>query len=99
MIYKLVISILISFIICLLLCLIGIPILKKIKVGQPVLKYVEKHKNKNGTPTMGGIFFVFSLLLVFLSLYALKKANTNPHTQIIAPNILIALPPNSLYQF
>lgn len=65
MIYKLVISILISFIICLLLCLIGIPLLKKIKVGQPVLKYVEKHKNKNGTPTMGGIFFVFSLLLVF----------------------------------
>ena len=65
MIYKLVISILISFIICFLMCLLGIPLLKKIKVGQPVLKYVEKHKNKNGTPTMGGIFFIFSLLLVF----------------------------------
>ncbi len=65
MIYKLVISILISFIICLVLCLIGIPLLRKIKVGQPVLKYVEKHKDKNGTPTMGGIFFIFSVLIVF----------------------------------
>jgi phospho-N-acetylmuramoyl-pentapeptide-transferase len=48
------------------LCLTGIPLLRKIKVGQPVLKYVEKHKNKNGTPTMGGIFFIFSLVLVFI---------------------------------
>ena len=42
-----------------------IPILKKLKAGQPILKYVEKHKNKNGTPTMGGLFFISSAVLVF----------------------------------
>ena len=45
--------------------LIVIPLLKKIKAGQPVLKYVETHKDKNGTPTMGGLFFILSSVLVF----------------------------------
>ena len=32
----------------------GIPLLSKIKAGQPILSYVEEHKEKSGTPTMGG---------------------------------------------
>ena len=43
-----------------------IPLLKKIKAGQTVLKYVENHKSKNGTPTMGGLFFVLSASIIFL---------------------------------
>lgn len=46
--------------------LIFIPILKKIKAGQPILKYVETHKEKNGTPTMGGLFFILPASAVFL---------------------------------
>ncbi|MFR6055407.1 MAG: hypothetical protein ACLUHK_02130 [Eubacteriales bacterium] len=33
-----------------------IPLLKKRKAEQTILKYVEEHKSKNGTPTMGGLF-------------------------------------------
>lgn len=44
---------------------ITIPLLSKIKAGQPILKYVESHKQKNGTPTMGGLFFIVSAVIVF----------------------------------
>ncbi len=35
-----------------------IPLLKKLRAGQTVLKYVKAHKDKNGVPTMGGLFFL-----------------------------------------
>ncbi len=44
--------------------LITIPILRKIKAGQTVLKYVKEHKDKNGTPTMGGVFFILPSVLI-----------------------------------
>lgn len=46
--------------------LITIPILRRIKAGQPILKYVEVHKEKSGTPTMGGLFFIISTAIIFL---------------------------------
>lgn len=45
-----------------LLCL---PILKRLKAGQPILKYVESHEGKNGTPTMGGLFFILPAVITF----------------------------------
>lgn len=47
---------------------IALPLLKKLKVGQPILSYVKEHSYKEGTPTMGGIFFIVSALVVFFSL-------------------------------
>ena len=44
----------------------AVPALRRIKAGQPVLKYVETHKDKNGTPTMGGLFFIIPSSVVFL---------------------------------
>ena len=44
---------------------ICIPLLKRIKAGQTVLKYVQTHKDKNGTPTMGGLFFIGSAIVSF----------------------------------
>lgn len=44
---------------------IVIPILSKIKAGQPVYKYVETHKSKNGTPTMGGLFFIIPATIIY----------------------------------
>ncbi len=38
-------------------------ICRKHKLGQTVLHYVEKHSTKSGTPTMGGIIFIFAGLL------------------------------------
>ncbi len=43
-----------------------IPLLRKIRAGQTVLKYVQTHKDKNGTPTMGGLFFINSAVIIFL---------------------------------
>ena len=43
----------------------GIPLLSKIKAGQPILSYVEEHKEKSGTPTMGGLFFVMAAVLAY----------------------------------
>ncbi len=65
MIYNIAIGLIISFSLTLIFLLIGIPILKKIKAGQPVLGYVKEHKNKNGTPTMGGIFFILAITLTY----------------------------------
>lgn len=50
----------ISFVISFILGLIILPLLKKLKLGQPILKYVSEHKGKSGTPTMGGVFFVLA---------------------------------------
>ena len=45
--------------------ILSIPLLRKIKAGQTILKYVEAHKEKNGTPTMGGLFFIIPSLIIF----------------------------------
>ncbi len=36
---------------------------KRLKCSQSILHYVDKHKSKEGTPTMGGIIFLISLLV------------------------------------
>jgi phospho-N-acetylmuramoyl-pentapeptide-transferase len=53
-----------SFALCFIFCKLLIPLLKKIKAGQNILSYVKEHKGKSGTPTMGGIAFVFAILAV-----------------------------------
>ena len=60
MIFVLLISFFISVI-------IGKPIInfiKSKKVNQPIYEYVEKHNAKSGTPTMGGLVFIISFILV-----------------------------------
>ena len=43
-----------------------ISIIKREKVKQVILKYVESHSGKQGTPTMGGLIFLISIPLVSL---------------------------------
>lgn len=44
-------------------------VIKKLACSQTILKYVEEHKSKQGTPTLGGlVFFVVTFLLVFFFL-------------------------------
>ena len=47
---------------------IALPILRAKKAGQPINEYVESHKSKAGTPTMGGISFVPAFLAVMVGL-------------------------------
>ncbi len=42
-----------------------IPALKKLKLNQSILGYVEEHKEKSGTPTMGGLFFILAVVVTF----------------------------------
>ncbi len=59
--------VIISFLATLLLGIILIPWLKKLKFGQQVRDDGPKtHLKKTGTPTMGGIIFIFPLILVSL---------------------------------
>lgn len=38
---------------------------KRAKAGQTILHYVEAHKTKEGTPTLGGLIFIAATLAVF----------------------------------
>ena len=44
-------------------CRVLIPVLRRWKAGQNILVYVKEHKGKSGTPTMGGIAFVFASVI------------------------------------
>jgi len=67
---------------CFLLCflfglLIGpivISLTRKLKFGQNILEYVDEHKSKQGTPTMGGIIFILPVL-VFSLFFAKSSLN------------------------
>ena len=48
--------------------LIIIPFLKKLKAGQNINIYVEAHRNKAGTPTMGGLIFIIPTFAITLFL-------------------------------
>ena len=60
-------GIIMSFVISIILCPIVIPILKKVKFGQYIREEgPESHKSKAGTPTMGGMIILFSLIVTSL---------------------------------
>ncbi len=61
---KSVLSLMIGFLAAVIIGLILIPILKRINFGQRISEYVgERHRKKEGTPTMGGLIFIISTLL------------------------------------
>ncbi len=67
----------VKYIICALLCLTFSSLIapfvlwccKKLKASQSILHYVDKHASKEGTPTMGGLIFLFTLLFAGLFLF------------------------------
>ena len=63
-IFNIVFAFLLSF-------LIALPIYRflcKLKFGQPILEYVDKHSSKQGTPTMGGIIFLIAFIVTTIFL-------------------------------
>ena len=46
---------------------------KKLKASQSILHYVDKHASKEGTPTMGGIIFLITLL--FSSIFLFQESS------------------------
>ena len=56
-----------SFVLSLVLCALEIPLLRRLGTGQNILHYVKEHKNKQGTPSMGGLAFVLAAAAVSLA--------------------------------
>ena len=63
MTHEIVIPVIVSFAISALLGPIVIPFLRRLKVGQTERKELESHLKKNGTPTMGGLMILASIII------------------------------------
>ena len=69
-------AIMIGFIVAVVFGLFFVPFMKK--------KYIEAHKSKSGTPTMGGLIFYISTIVTIAALFLTKKME-------ISNNLLILL--------
>lgn len=67
---KTALAMMLGFIFAIICGLIIIPILKKINFRQHVSATIgERHQKKEGTPTMGGVIFIFPVIITILLLY------------------------------
>lgn len=84
---------LISFAVAVVISLIVIPILKKVKVGQIEREDGPKsHLKKQGTPTMGGIIFMLSIVICTTGSYIYLKSIGNIETaQKIIPMLCLTI--------
>src|SRR5690625_4436464 len=65
--YVVIMALAISFLITVLLCPIFIPFLRRLKFGQSIREEgPESHMKKSGTPTMGGVMIVISIIVTTL---------------------------------
>ena len=76
-------ALMIGFIISTLFGLVAIPFLKKIKFGQKINVYVDNHRSKSGTPTMGGIIFILPTIFTVLLLLLTKKIEFSVNLLIV----------------
>ena len=71
---KILLCFLISFMFSLGIVPLVIKLIKLMKGKQSILSYVEKHKSKQGTLTMGGLIFIFGSIFSFI--FVAKGNNT-----------------------
>jgi len=76
-------ALMIGFILTVVFGLIMIPLLKRIKCGQKINVYVDAHRSKAGTPTMGGLIFVIPTLITVLALLVTGKMEYSVNLFII----------------
>ena len=79
-----VLALMIGFIVSIFAGLILVPLLRKIKVNQSLSVYLEKtHKEKEGTPTMGGLIFIIPTLVSIGVLLLLHKIEFSANLFIV----------------
>lgn len=66
-----------AFCASLFLLLLILPLLKRLKAGQYILGYVREHKDKGGTPTMGGLAFIAAIIIVALCTFGVRDGKIN----------------------
>ncbi len=65
--FEIAIPVIIAFAICVCLCPIFIPFLRRLKFGQYIREEgPESHQKKSGTPTMGGLIILISVVITSL---------------------------------
>ena len=79
-----IIGIIASFGVSLSLLLILLPLLRRLKAGQYILGYVKEHKDKGGTPTMGGLAFIAAIIIVGLCIAGINDSRVNLTLSITA---------------
>ena len=86
-------TLIISFLVAVILGIIIIPILKKLKVGQIERDDGPKsHLKKQGTPTMGGIVMIITMILVITGVYVFFSVNGQSETaNKLLPILLLTL--------
>ncbi len=78
MLTKVAFVVMLSFILSIMLGFLIIPFLKKKKLDQILNRYLEEtHKKKSGTPTMGGIIFIISTIVIIFLLLILDIIELN----------------------
>lgn len=84
---------LISFAVSVVLAIIIIPILRKLKVGQVErAEGPESHFKKQGTPTMGGIIMIITMILVITGTYLFMTINNQKEVvDNLLPMLLLSL--------
>ena len=86
-------TLIISFLVAVILGIVIIPILKKLKVGQIERDDGPKsHLKKQGTPTMGGIVMIITMILVITGVYVFFSVNgQNEIANKLLPILLLTL--------
>ena len=78
MLTKVAFVVMLSFVLSIMLGFLIIPFLKKKKLDQILNRYLEEtHKKKSGTPTMGGIIFIISTIVIISLLLILDIIGLN----------------------
>lgn len=79
-----VLALMIGFIISIVVGVIIVPLLKKIKVKQTLSTYLfKKHKEKEGTPTMGGLIFIIPTIASIVILLLWNKIEFSANLFIV----------------
>ena len=79
-----VLALMIGFIISILFGVILLPLLRKLKAKQTLSSYLfKKHKEKEGTPTMGGLIFIIPTILSILLLLLWNKISLSYNLFIV----------------
>ena len=83
----------VSFIVTVILAMIIIPILKKIKIGQIEREDgPQSHLKKQGTPTMGGIIFMISIIIcVTIGYLYLNSIGMQDVAQNLLPILILTI--------
>ncbi|MCI9233538.1 MAG: phospho-N-acetylmuramoyl-pentapeptide-transferase [Bacilli bacterium] len=81
---KAVLALMIGFIISVVFGFLLIPFLKKLKVKQQVSVFLaQKHKDKEGTPTMGGLIFIIPTIVTIMILLLMGKIEFSENLFIV----------------